>query len=67
MLTKKIEKCAFCGREMKDLFRADIPGVYICHECIEAGHKMIMEMQVQKAQKQAERRQKDAADCHYCR
>ena len=50
MGTKKQEKCAFCGREMKDLFRADIPGVYICHECIEAGHKMIMEMQVQKAQ-----------------
>ena len=50
MANKKTEKCAFCGREMKDLFRADIPGVYICHECIEAGHKMIMEMQVQKAQ-----------------
>ena len=50
MGNKKQEKCAFCGREMKDLFRADIPGVYICHECIEAGHKMIMEMQVQKAQ-----------------
>ena len=50
MANKKTEKCAFCGREMKDLFRADIPGVYICHECIEAGHKMIIEMQVQKAQ-----------------
>ena len=50
MANKKTEKCAFCGREMNDLFRADIPGVYICHECIEAGHKMIMEMQVQKAQ-----------------
>ncbi len=50
MGNKKQEKCAFCGREMKDLFRAEIPGVYICHECIEAGHKMIMEMQVQKAQ-----------------
>lgn len=50
MGNKKQEKCAFCGREMKDLFRADIPGVYICHECVEAGHKMIMEMQVQQAQ-----------------
>ena len=50
MGTKKQEKCAFCGREMKDLFRAEIPGVYICHECVEAGHKMIMEMQVQEAQ-----------------
>ena len=50
MGNKKQEKCAFCGREMKDLFRAEIPGVYICHECVEAGHKMIMEMQVQQAQ-----------------
>lgn len=50
MGNKKQEKCAFCGREMKDLFRAEIPGVYICHECVEAGHKMIMEMQVQEAQ-----------------
>ena len=50
MANKKIEKCAFCGREMKDLFRADIPGVYICHECIETGHKMIMELQMQKTQ-----------------
>lgn len=50
MGTKKQEKCAFCGREMKDLFRSEIPGVYICHECVEAGHKMIMEMQVQQAQ-----------------
>ena len=50
MGNKKQEKCAFCGREMKDLFRAEIPGVYICHECVEAGHKMIMEMQVEQAQ-----------------
>ena len=50
MGNKKQEKCAFCGREMKDLFRSEIPGVYICHECVEAGHKMIMEMQVQQAQ-----------------
>lgn len=50
MGNKKQEKCAFCGREMKDLFRADIPGVYICHECIEMGHKMIMDLKVQSAQ-----------------
>ncbi len=41
---KKLEKCAFCGREMENLFRAEMPGVFICHECIEAGHMMIMEM-----------------------
>jgi ATP-dependent Clp protease ATP-binding subunit ClpX len=46
---KKLEKCAFCGREMENLFRAEAPGVYICHECIEAGHLMIMEMQSQIA------------------
>ena len=44
MAKKKLEKCAFCGREMENLFRAEAPGIYICHECIEAGHLMIMEM-----------------------
>jgi ATP-dependent Clp protease ATP-binding subunit ClpX len=47
---KKLEKCAFCGREMENLFRAEQPGVYICHECIEAGHLLIMEMAQQAAQ-----------------
>ena len=41
---KNKQKCAFCGREMENLFRAEQPGVYICHECIEAGHNMIREM-----------------------
>lgn len=50
MPTKKQEKCAFCGREMKDLFRAEMPGIFICHECVEAGHKMIMEMHAHTAQ-----------------
>ena len=47
---QKFDKCAFCGREMENLFRAEQPGVYICHECIEAGHLMIMEMAQQAAQ-----------------
>ena len=47
---KKLEKCAFCGREMENLFRAEMPGIYICHECIEAGHMMITEMAQQAAQ-----------------
>ena len=51
---KKLEKCAFCGREMENLFRAEAPGVYICHECIEAGHLMIMEMTKQEATKSVE-------------
>lgn len=50
MPTKKNDKCSFCGREMKDLFRADIPGVFICHECIEMGHKIIMDTKAQNAQ-----------------
>ncbi len=50
MAKKKLEKCAFCGREMENLFRAEAPGVYICHECIEAGHLMIMEMAQKVAQ-----------------
>ena len=54
MAKKKLEKCAFCGREMENLFRAEAPGVYICHECIEAGHLMIMEMTKQEAAKNVE-------------
>ena len=54
MAKKKLEKCAFCGREMENLFRAEAPGVYICHECIEAGHLMIMEMTKQEATKSVE-------------
>ena len=54
MAKKKLEKCAFCGREMENLFRAEAPGVYICHECIEAGHLMIMEMTKQEAAKSVE-------------
>ena len=50
MAKKKLEKCAFCGHEMENLFRAEQPGVYICHECIEAGHLMIMEMAQHTAQ-----------------
>ena len=35
--------CSFCGREMPELF-AGLDGSFICHECIEAGHKMIARM-----------------------
>ena len=35
---------------MENLFRAEAPGVFICHECIEAGHLMIMEMQSHQPQ-----------------
>ena len=42
-MTKKKEQCSFCGREMPHMFRGD-DGSLICHDCIEAGHKMIREM-----------------------
>ena len=42
-MTKKKEKCSFCGREMPNMFRGE-DGSLICHECIETGHKMIREM-----------------------
>ena len=48
MGNKKQEKCAFCGREMKELFSSEIPGVYICHECVEAGHRIIKENQIKQ-------------------
>ena len=51
MASKKQEKCAFCGREMTELFSSEIPGVFICHECIEAGHRIIKEAQI-KLQKE---------------
>ncbi len=35
---------------MENLFRAETPGVYICHECVEAGHLMIKEMESETAQ-----------------
>ncbi len=42
-MAKKKEQCSFCGREMPHMFRGD-DGSLICHDCIEAGHKMIREM-----------------------
>lgn len=38
----KKSKCSFCEREMPNkLFSGAQSGVYICHDCIEAGYKMI--------------------------
>jgi len=33
--------CSFCGREMPEMFSAQIDDAMICSECIEAGHKII--------------------------
>ncbi len=40
---KKNQVCSFCGRPMPHMFRGE-NGTFICHECIEAGHKLILEM-----------------------
>lgn len=40
---KNNQICSFCGRPMPHMFRGE-DGSFICHECIEAGHKMILEM-----------------------
>lgn len=37
----KKPKCSFCEREMPNLFSGAQSGVYICHDCIEAGYEMI--------------------------
>lgn len=36
--------CSFCGRVMPEMFSGIGNDVLICHECIEAGHKMIAAM-----------------------
>ncbi len=43
MATKKKEICSFCGRPMQQMFRGN-DGTFICQECIEAGHQMILQM-----------------------
>lgn len=44
-MAKKTTKdvCSFCGREMRNMFRGE-DGSLICPDCIEAGHKLIMQM-----------------------
>ena len=36
--------CSFCGRVMPEMFSGMDSDVLICHECIEAGHKMVEAM-----------------------
>ena len=40
---KQPEVCSFCGRAMPEMFSGQ-DGCLICHECIEAGHDIIMRM-----------------------
>lgn len=50
-MAKKKTVCAFCGREMEDVFSSEYGGVYICHECIEQGHKLIQEQAAMNAKR----------------
>ena len=47
-MAKKQDVCSFCGRPMRALF-AGANNIFICDECIEAGHKMVQEMVAQQA------------------
>lgn len=44
----KKDCCSFCGREMNRLFSGE-DNTFICHDCIEEGHRMIMEEQAEEA------------------
>lgn len=44
MAKKTVQKCSFCGRAMPQLFSGIGNNVLICHECIEAGHRIVASM-----------------------
>ncbi|MBQ3998235.1 MAG: ATP-dependent Clp protease ATP-binding subunit ClpX [Paludibacteraceae bacterium] len=44
MARRKENICSFCGRPMPEMFSGLDNDALICHECIEAGHKMIAAM-----------------------
>ena len=44
MARKQANTCSFCGRVMPEMFSGIDSNVLICHECVEAGHKMIAAM-----------------------
>ena len=46
--------CSFCGREMSHMFSGQEDGVLICHECIEAGHRMVAAMPKDAKERQGE-------------
>ena len=47
----KKERCSFCGRDNVQLFAGE-DGTYICSECIEAGHAMLMRAMEEKQAKE---------------
>ena len=44
MARRRENTCSFCGRVMPEMFSGLEDNVLICHECIEAGHKMLATM-----------------------
>ncbi len=54
MAKKQPNTCSFCGRAMPEMFSGMDTNVLICHECIEAGHKMIAAMPHKTAAKSGE-------------
>jgi len=52
MAKKNQQVCSFCGRPMPSMFSAVVDNSLICHECIEAGHKMIAAMPKKKDSKE---------------
>ena len=44
MAKKTVQTCSFCGRAMPQLFSGIGNNVLICHECIEAGHRIVASM-----------------------
>ena len=51
MAKKDLIKCSFCGQVRQDLFQGE-NNSYICPECIESGHKLVMEMMARAKKEQ---------------
>lgn len=51
MANKQLDKCGFCGREMKYLFEGQHKEL-ICDECVERAHELVQEMRAKEAQQQ---------------
>ena len=42
------DSCSFCGRQMDELFSGE-NNTFICHDCIEEGYSMLMEIRAKRA------------------
>ena len=55
-MANKKPKCSFCGQVRPDLFSGE-DGSYICPDCIEAGHAMLMRSMGQEPEPQQKQQQ----------